>query len=260
MWKWEEILNAHSHLWKKKQKLVWLRSNQISSNLYFWHQTPSYHSPKILRVFHLYLRSIRFSCVDTWFNCSHIFLPMSSLWHTGPWKKGQVLRIFTMRVSGKIVTLRLTRFKNRGQPHSPAILGCVLRITVLEGREREKEKRKAVWMITSPHCSMEPCPFNSFHHGQPRSRLREKGGRRGEEDEEGAVEDASCVAEWELAAQQRRRQLWWKKWWKMHFSSCRNKNIVYYLLRCYSSMNDSHVFIKFFWFVHKTDLFWIILV
>lgn len=95
------------------------------------------------------------------------------------------------RISGKIVTLRLWMFKNGGQ--SPPLYWAAywgwLCWEKERVREREGMKRKgrgtAVWTITSPHCSMEPCPVNSFHHGRVRRSPREKGGKGGGEEEEG---------------------------------------------------------------------------
>lgn len=76
------------------------------------------------------------------------------------------------------------------------------------GRESERKREgrgKAVRMITSqPHCCMERCPANSFHHGPVRRSRREREkerrfrrrrrGWRGWGGRAGAVEDTSCVA------------------------------------------------------------------
>lgn len=158
----------------------------------------------------------------SWLPIAFSFPCNPCLWHTdGHEKRSRFTHLHHACISGKIVTLRLWTV-------SPAILSCLLRIAERR-REWDGVRRKgsgtAVWTITLPHCSMEPCPVNSFHHGRmrrsPRKKKRGQGGGRG-----GAVEDTSCVAEWVLATPQRRKQPWalWKKWWKMNFPPHANKN------------------------------------
>lgn len=101
--------------------------------------------------------SLHFSSVDTaklfysWLAITFSFPCHPCLWHTKAQEKKVKSYAFSPRVyQEKSLSCGCGGLKTEGNESPPAILGCVLRITVLRVKEskREREQRKAVWMIT----------------------------------------------------------------------------------------------------------------
>lgn len=105
------------------------------------------------------------------------------LWHTVHEKKVKSYAFSPRAYQEKSLLCGCGGLKTEGS-ESPSLYWATCWGLQYGERDSGKGRGKAVWTITLPHCSMEPCPVNSFHHGRVRRRPRGRGGKGGGDGEQ----------------------------------------------------------------------------